>query len=800
MKIQRVLSQTKTLQRMQTYLQYFVLVLSLSLMTSCSEFLKGKPKSQDFIEIQSASLGCLEDVSKDLSQFFKAEAGPEAVDKTLNCITKTITEFQKKVEGRSEASAFTADEVYDIFTKFVSQAKLSKAAAQNIILLKSAILGGSSSKVTKAELSDLIKYLQIVSLEAKKLAPYVKVFSFKKTEKAYSKEFITNSFEQLGQSLKILLRTSKLSNSSYSFTDFKNLVVNVLNLADKEQNLAEIVSKINYVLNGYQTELTDVERDEYIDSITDLLEVYAMYSNAHFKFDLRDFENMDSSFEFVNQIVKLVENSLQYRKTAVISSNSLDRLFIEISKSDLLSNQTRASSLINFYKAFAVRFLESAINGQPQNFTGLKSVHFANLKRELAVYQIYGRLVKQIFSNNLTNNGETHFDLTLLQSKLASLNPANEQDILSQFNTAQQFTIINIVNEVKSEFLKAQPSTVYYSKRLVLAQNKNIWKQSKADLVEDMKIKLLSRLLMLGYGAQYQPAQVTTTKLGDAAYYLWYSEFKALLIDMKFFDPRTVNAGTTSVTVANLFTQAGNGDNDVTYTELNQYFGTLIAGSGSVSDEMYKDLDEKNCQLPELDVFGKHWNIETCLDQLIQEKYKQYFAHLPHMLTYLETLSPVDFNKYFRELTSVMRYETASEGKRVESSDLSGLNTIAYFIEATYLLHDTNKNGLLSDSEVRTAYPKFKTVARDFAYSSSAKQIKEFSSWKATIAGLGCHSEEDLIRESFIFLVFKGRTPKTSDLNLFSCFTGKPLITFKGEVDRLQLTQALKSLKSILAP
>lgn len=791
------LSQNKTIQKIQLFWKFFALIVTLTLATSCSEFLKGKPKAQDTIEIQGGSLGCLDNVSQDLSKFFKAEAGTEVVDKTVACLTDTLTEFQKKVEGRQAADAFTADEVYDIFAKFVSQAKLSRAAAQNMLLLKSALLGGSSERITKAEITDLKNYLQLVRVEAIKMAPYVKLFRFDETNKAYSRAFIDAGFAQMKSSLKSLLNASKLSNSNYSFSDFKTFVVNVMNLADDQKNLVEILSKLNYVLNGYQEELTDTERDDYLTSLINLMKLFSLHKNAYMKADLEHFDDLDSTMDFVWEMLNLLENSLQFKKTKIISANSIDRLLIEVAKSDLLPYKVRASSMINFYKAFVVRLLESGSAGQVTTFTGIRPVHLVNLKREMGVYHVYGRLIAKTFAQ-LGVTG--YYDLSTLQSKLASLSPAAEQDILSRFDGNNQALILNIVNELRNEYLKSTPANMYYNKRMVLASNSLAWKQNRADLVQDMLVKMFSRYLMMGYGGNYQVMGTTQMKLNNVALYLWYSEFKALMIDLKRFDPRTFNAGVTSLTISNLFTLNGNGDDMMTYTELNQYFGILLAGAGEVADEMYNDLDAQHCQLPELDVYDKHWNIESCLDSLIQTKYKTYFAHLPHLVQYVETLSPTDFKKFFHDMTSVIRYNSGLEGQRVESSDLSGMNTIAYFIENTYLLHDTNRNGRLSESEVRAAYPKFKAVARDFAYSSSAAQIKEFNSWKGTIAGLGCFSEDELIEESFIFLVYNGRTPKTSDLNLFACFTGKDLITFKGEVDRMQLTQALKSLKSILAP
>lgn len=772
---------------------------TLVLFSSCTEFLKGKPKAQDYIEINSASLGCLDNVSEDMSKFLKAEVGEEAVDKMYSCLTDTLSEFQKKVEGRAQADAFTAEEIYDIFTQFVSQAKLSRTAADNLLLLKSALIGGAADRITKAEIDELKNYLGVVRNEAKKLTPYVKIFSFEKSNKALSKEFITAGFTQANRALKTLFRTSRLSTANYSVVEFKNFVINVFNLGGKEKNIVEILAKVNFVLNGYETNLTLAETDEYIDNVVNFMRLASLYTNGHFALSLEDFDQIDPSVEFVNEAITLVENSLQYKKTNVVSAHSLDRLMLELTKGDLFPNPVRASSLIGFYKVFITRLLESGSGGQVSKFTGIRPDHIANLKRELAVFQIYTRLIKKLIPQASIDAGDTHFDLRVLQSRMGALNPADEVDVLSRFNASQRFVITSIVNELKTEFTAANPAVYFYNKKMVVATNQADWKQSRQDLIQDTVIKVLSRFLMLGYAQQHMITGATRQTLNNVALYTWYGEFKAFLIDIKFFDPRIFNAGVTSVTVGNLFTRAGNGDDVLTYTELQQYFGILLAGSGAIGDDLYKDLLDRNCDLAELDVMGKHWSLETCLDTLLREKYKQYYASLPHLVSYLDRLSAADFKTYFREMTNIMRY-SGFEGTKVETSDLSGLNTIAYFIENTFLLHDTNRNGALSESEIRAAYPKFAKVARDFAYSSSEKQIKEFNSWKATLAGFGCFSEDDLIRESFIFLVYNGRTPGTSDLNIGACFLGKSLITFKGEVDRMRITKALKSLKSILGP
>ncbi|MCC2680202.1 MAG: hypothetical protein K0R29_2778, partial [Pseudobdellovibrio sp.] len=333
------------------------------LFSSCSEFLSGKPKPQDSIEIQSNLSDCLNDVTTDLKNFFDSKAGGEVLDKTIMCVDETLTNLQTKVEGRENAAAFTADEIYDIVNTFVEGATLSRTGAQNLILLKAALLGGDKTRITKLEINDLKTYLRVIKDEAKKLIPYIPVFRFEETDKLYTKEHIAEAFQALGASIKVLVKTSKLANSNYTFTDFKNFLINVLNLQDDAKNTVNILTKVNYVLNGSQLDLNDAEKELFVDNLTEFLRLTSLNANGYVKYDIENISELDNTVEFVDQALKLLENSLQYRKTGVISVMSLDHLMLALAESDKFSHKVRASSLINFYKTIFVRMFESGIDG-----------------------------------------------------------------------------------------------------------------------------------------------------------------------------------------------------------------------------------------------------------------------------------------------------------------------------------------------------------------------------------------------------------------------------------------------------
>lgn len=788
----------KKMSHKKTAFKMLFLVLSLAL-SSCSEYLKGKPFKANFIEIKAdGKLACLDNVSGDMQKFLDSEGSDAQIDQTVTCINVTLTELQNRVEGRAEASSYTSNEVYEILAKFAGSTNISQNAAQNIILLKAALLGGDSGKITKAEINLLKNYLLLVKIEAKNLKPYIKLFYFKSTVKGYTQIFIKDGFTQLNTSLKSLYRASQLGNSSYSFDKFKELIINVLNLTDDKKSMLEIGSRLNLLLNGNQTALNEAERLAYIDNLTESLRLYSLYSNSYAKFEINTSTELNVTINFAEEVIALLEHSLQYKKNQSLSAQSIDGLVSAIVNSNLLSSKISSYTAAMFYRTVLVRVFESGAKGNILGFAGLKSFHLRNIKRELGIYKVYSKMLERVAGEELlASRGLTSAPLREIQRALGALNTADEIDILNKYDTALQAEIINNVNDLKSEFLEPVP-VIYRNKKIGVAINQETWGQNWKDLSRGLYVKMLARFLMQGWGQLYPLENISTNYLTELDLTNWYSEFKSFAIEIKSFDPRTANSGAASAKTANLFTRSGNGDTKVTFKELAENLGILMSGSGVMAQEITDGLSNANCNLAELDVFDNHWNHESCFYQVLRTNYKFYFSNMPHLIAYLDTLTETQFQAYFEAAVNVVRLDDRNRGDKIETSDIRSMNSLLHFIENTYISHDTNLNSKLSEAEIKAAYSKFSGIATEFAYTVSRSQIEDFTSWKGVAAGYSCFTEQDLIRESFVYLLYNGRTPGQSDLNSFPCFRGNPLLNFQGEVDRKTLINTFKALKSVV--
>ncbi len=130
----------------------YILIFT-TLTTSCSDFLKGKPKKDTVLEIKQEKVGCLQDVKTDFEKYLKAELQDADLDKTFDCISNTLKEFQNRVEGKSDANSFTSEELLEIFNKFAPEANISPEGIKEILRLKYALVGGDEGKFIKARLA-----------------------------------------------------------------------------------------------------------------------------------------------------------------------------------------------------------------------------------------------------------------------------------------------------------------------------------------------------------------------------------------------------------------------------------------------------------------------------------------------------------------------------------------------------------------------------------------------------------------------------------------------------------------------
>ncbi len=774
-----------------------IIFLGLGLV-ACSDFLQGKPNKPEFIEVKKESLACLKDVSARMKQLLKAEAQPKKVEDTFACLDNTLVELQSRVQGTSEADAFSQSDLFKIFDQFVHDAKITNESTSDLLKLKTALLGGNEQKITKLEIGSLRELLKKIKIEVLQLLPYGKIYTNVTNEAAKpSKETITQAYQQLEVSLNNIVKSTQLMRSEYEFADFKKLILNLKFFDNQSGELFDLALEVKNLLVGNEDLRSANDYQAFIGSISQLLKLCSMQSQGYLAFEIGSALQLNDTLDSIGDAISILENSIQFKKTKLISVETLDPLIAKVSEINILPIKLKATTLLQFYKIVMVRAFQSGLTGDPLAFTGLQKIHFVNIRRELTIFRTYLASINSLEALNVADRSvESRVDISEAQTALRNFNFSAQAQFLGQLEPSERDLALAAVDEYKSEFLSARP-VVYRFNKMVIAANQDIWKQSWQDLARAAYIKFLARSLIIGWGNGNINRLVQSSYITEGGLVKWYGEFKQFCIEIKLFDPRALNSGAKSFKEANLFPYSADGNDKMDFMETVQYLSILATGGGQIFGEIKNGLAKAGCNLQELDAFGFPWNQEACTYTDLRKNYKYYFNNLSYLVAYLDQFNEQQFQSFYEAVMVVARNDQNIKGK-IESADLRNFVILMHYIESIYAQYDVDRNWNISAAEIRSAYPRFMSFATEFAFKTAKNKIDIFNSPAVQTLGYGCYSEQDLIRESFIYLVFKGTTPGITDLNIAPCFGSRSLIDFTGEVDRKTILNTFKILKAVL--
>ena len=773
----------------------------------CDKFLSGKPNKPDFIEVKKDNFKCLKELTPKVQSYLKSELKAQEIDATFACLDTTLNEFQMRAQGTLAAGAFSDDDIFQIFQTFLSDAEISREATIDILKLKVALLGGFEKSLTKNEITALRELLKVLKPELHLLQPYVTLFTFTKSNKINSLEKINQGFGQLELTLKKLFAASQLNRANYSFDDFKSMIANLNTNSQKSSNvvgdtakmktgdLIDLITVVKNVLSGSEPLQTVGDFDSVIHSFVEILRLYSVHVEGHVVFELKNSATVQSALDYIENWFQIIENSLQFKKQSTLSTTTIDALIRKIGDQGYLPTDIKSETLIQFYKTILVRVFSQGTNGKVSEFSGLSKLHLANFRSELAVYKLYQSFIDQLPFLLSKQISDPVMSISDIQKYLKSFDFKSKLS-KSKLSDSEQQRLVEVVQELRSEFLSKRP-VVYRFDKMVVAANQEIWSQSWRDLSKAVIVKLYARGLLIGWGNAAETRLVSHATLTEPDLVKWYDEFKPYGIETKVFDPRSINTGSRSFKEANLFSYSADGNDRMNFFESVQYLNILSSGGSESLTAIQRGFTKAKCNTTEIDVFSQPWNIETCALKDLRSNYKNYFNNLPYLVAFFNRLDEKQFAEFYYELMEISRANPLMKGK-VETADIRNFTILLHYIEAMYANFDVDRNWTFSANEIRWSYPRFKGFATDFAKQTSADQLSLFNLDIVQLAGYYCYSQEDLIRESFIFLLFNGVTPGLTDLNIAPCFGKRALIDFNGEVDRKTVIKTFKILKAVL--
>lgn len=750
----------------------------------CSQFLNGKKKEDQIIELSDSKFEGLKDLPETLKRFTSGDATPEEIEKSFKTLEDALVYFRKRTKGSGEDS-YTADDLRKFFGKyFLKDNNVSPDLAKALMKLKKALFGGSEIDLTKAELDRMVRILGILRVEFVKISPHMKMLLFQKDKGTVSSEEIGSAMKQLRSTADTLLGNLDLTRSDYSFEDTQEVFSGLadfiegskpIQIYSRFRDWLPVITSVKAILFGEHAGLNG--QREWSSAILTLTDGYDMALRYHYMVTESLFSNQKevrTTLGFVEQFLRIILNCHQMSKTGRIPFAQVDKLILQASERgflDRLGVTPRAIS--DTYQKILINMFDTARRGDMASADAIERSHVLALRREFHLFR-----VNQAFIDMLPfANGFTDVDA------MRTASPGFPRDaVISALTDAANERADLEAGFAKFKQLLGKPRPISFDDkgRVMILENFAKTPQSWKSLLRFNVMHSMARGMMMGYGGDPDPTKGgITSKMIEK----WYDDFTIIGNELKAFDPRSKNAGNRSFQEASFFTFSGNGDDKLDMDEMFEYVSFLFAGGLGNVEQARQVFIDKKCALNATDVFDLPFFDEACVKTTLRAEFKNIFPNLPGLARYVGSLDDAGWSRFYSNWIAASRTSDPAKGQ-IETADLRTGTMIFHYSESLFAGNDTNHDGGLSVEETEVGATRF----------------VPFMKKVMTDMGYGWATYDGVVREAFVVLVFYGKIPNGADL---ASFQGERLKRSMGlgtiaDVDRSQVFLVFSNLKSQL--
>ncbi len=747
-----------------------ILIPAVLLLSACGEFLRGRKSEPEVIELSDEKFACLQSLPNSLENFTLGIAHEQEIRSSIDCLSEALRYFQKRTFG-SEVGAYTVDEMRRFFSKyFLKENVVTPEFATELMKIKASLLGGSIRHITKLELSGLIQLLDIVKEESIQLAPHMKVLINQKSlETDISK--VNQSTNQLRKSLHRLLNATQIDKHDYSFDDAKKALrgfadfIQGSDMVSPYENYAKwlpLVEAVKIFLVGEYAQFRSlVSWGQNLDTLIDIYSLTLQFQHLLADGKIEGQNEVRQLGALASQALNVLERSHQMKQLGHIPLKDIDNLIDQVlARMTVHDGMPTAYSLKKTYRIVLVQMLESKGNADSRSLVGFEKKHLTALKRELNTWSL-----SQIFIDTIFKTPAQY--LTQLQVQAAHHDFAVNSVIQERLSKdpLEQRSLKESWIDFGKLLARSQPVSFDSVGRVKIGTRIHI--QNWSSLTRFNVMRSLARLLMLGY-ADNTKGPLHLAQLKEQGLVAWYEDFNELGIDIKAFDKRMTNSGARSFKEANFFTFSGNGDGWMDQNETFEFVSILLSAGLLTSGTLQDHAAQAGCAVAEKDILEKSYLTRTCFKDFLKNQFGRYFANLPGMANYVDSLQSDQWEQFYSYLEKAAEAPDQQPGL-VETANIRTLVMILHYIESVMVTYDQNFSQGLSISEINSATPRFMSFLKSIAKGQP----------------------EAILRQGFAHLVFRGFIPDLGDLLIFQGQKWSGL----GEARRMEIARLFGTLK-----
>lgn len=762
--------------------QAFLLFICASfVLTGCDQFLRGRSKDEakqsNIVEIKADEINCLKNAPKDMQEFFDDEGKPDSIEKSLTCLQTSLKTFMRLTRGSQPDLYLAKDIQYHFNTFLLTENKISDQFQKEIMKFKEVVVGGSEDTVTRHELEQFIVFLEKLKPQLKKIQGKMRLAFFRGDRARVRVEELTALNSDLLSITDFIFKNTKLTDSKYEWLRFISFLKELNTFLGESKGLSKLLEWENLATS---IKLLFLGADAKLINETNWREAGNWALNSYstvlrFYYQILD-RNLDTPSEWttlvswLDSVFVAIETAPLMREKKIFPveaiDNVVDQVFLLNNQFNLFRTVLTPELTKSTYKKALVHFLDTqAGRGDELKVNGLSEVHLRILKQEYNIWKL-----SQIFLNETYSQHKRlelrnlryyapRFDITG-KVKVSSL---EKEEFLRSWDDFQKL-------------LHTQPGVTYNKDLKIQIASLNEIQElpfTGANMIN--AVRTYTRLALRGYGDKNERS-IFDRKMSRRGLIYLEEDFREFGRALTFLDEREKNPASRTFDQGNFFTFHGNGDDFLDATETYEILSVLISGGRTQINQIYADLENRRCLLPQKDpVFKRPYVDEACFYQAFKANYKTYLDHAPGMVKFLSTLNEKQFSDTYKALMSIAYLKEKTQHGRVEFSELRTLQCVLNYVETLMVVYDRNQDMLLTEGEVLLAAPRFKS------FIAKASPLGNF-----------------LVEDIFLYLVFTGKKPTTVadglDVAAFLAKRYSPLgIGTTGKYNLIQLLSVLNN-------
>lgn len=605
--------------------------------------------------------GCFDGLSTRWQLWSDGQGDKNTVLQDFNCIVDGISYFLLRVRGENIGS-YSSQEVFNFTQKFFKSAEITKQTIDDVLILKSWLIGGSDIAISFEELNKISWFLKSSSRAVRDLTPGAEKLFFKESVQALTDAkaiAVKKSLSTLSQEFKTLTVDAK---TNVEFAKFQEVLNRVLVNFEYEifdpEDLQSAWTMLGVIIGKNPGSALSFKPQDGLSELA----FRALYIALRFKYGVSDIGWRD-----INSYVHLesvVYESLTFLKTVlglqpqkVLTAKNLNLLVLEGLQFLNFDFEVTESWVDEVIQILMTRYFESDSVGLAQiDKIGLEWTEFRDFYSQTLVLQglsFEGSLIQSQNFVVLSDINRRALDFAwpmLSNDKGYVLNPLDDVPIVADYGN---LFWVNWQKALASVFLKAY----------------TVDEQRKKDLT----------------GISIQELQTG------------YADVFKVLNGIDYLGADQVGAWFRIFNEANLFVPRAKADEFLDFEEGVDYFALLFSGI-AFSGDLFAKMNEacprpdKTCQFS--------W-FKSTGDEIWQD-------YAPAFSSYLKTISRGEWNN-FAEGFEQMARETV-QPQPFERFELLIVSIAIQYIEIFLRKYDLNDDLQINFTETVNSFDKFKAA------------------------------------------------------------------------------------------